>query len=252
VILPFCWRSMPKDICKGLPVKTIIFAALILTAGLTAGMSPASAQTASSRSLTMSGQGEVRAAPDTVTLSAGVTSQAPTAAAALAANTARMQSVFAALKKLGVQDKDMQTANFAVSPQTADGNNQTPHVTGYQVSNQLRLRLDDVSKLGPALDALVTAGANQMNGIDFAIKDAAPLLAEARADAVTDARAKAETYAKAAGVSLGPILSISENGGQGPRPVFMAMQMAHGAKSVPVAAGEESITAEVSIVWEIR
>jgi uncharacterized protein YggE len=225
-------------------VKTIIFAALILTAGLTAGMSPASAQTASSRSLTMSGQGEVRAAPDTVTLSAGVTSQAPTAAAALAANTARMQSVFAALKKLGVQDKDMQTANFSVSPQMADGNNQPPHVTGYQVSNQLRLRLDDVSKLGPALDALVTAGANQMNGIDFAIKDAAPLLAEARADAVTDA--------KAAGVSLGPILSIIENGGQGPRPVFMAMQMARTAKSVPVAAGEESITAEVSIVWEIR
>jgi uncharacterized protein YggE len=190
-------------------VKTIIFAALILTAGLTAGMSPASAQTASSRSLTMSGQGEVRAAPDTVTLSAGVTSQAPTAAAALAANTARMQSVFAALKKLGVQDKDMQTANFSVSPQMADGNNQPPHVTGYQVSNQLRLRLDDVSKLGPAL-------------------------------------------AKAAGVSLGPILSIIENGGQGPRPVFMAMQMARTAKSVPVAAGEESITAEVSIVWEIR
>jgi hypothetical protein len=204
----------------------------------------------------MSGQGEVRAAPDTVTLSAGVTSEAPTAAAALAANTARMQSVFAALKKLGLADKDMQTANFSVSPemapQTANNNNQPPHVTGYQVSNQLQLRLDDVSRLGPALDALVTAGANQMNGIDFSIKDSAPLLAEARADAVSDARAKAETYAKAAGVSLGPILSIGENAGQGPRPVYMALPMARAAKAVPVAAGEESITAEVSIVWEIH
>ena len=104
----------------------------------------------------------------------------------------------------------------------------------------------------PALDALVTAGANQMNGIDFAIKDSAPLLAQARADAVNDARAKAETYAKAAGVSLGPILSISENGSQGPRPVYMAMPMVRSAKAVPVAAGEESITAEVSIVWEIH
>jgi uncharacterized protein YggE len=167
-----------------------------------------------------------------------------------------MQSVFAALKKLGLADKDMQTANFSVSPQmapqTANNNSQPPHVTGYHVSNQLQLRLDDVSRLGPAIDALVTAGANQMNGIDFAIKDSAPLLAEARADAVSDARAKAEIYAKAAGVSLGPILSIGENAGQWPRPVYMALPMARAAKAVPVAAGEESITAEVSIVWEIH
>ena len=206
----------------------------------------------------MSGQGDVRAAPDTVTLSAGVTGEGPTAAGALSANAARMQSVFAALKEIGVGDKDIQTENFSVSPQMANGNNQPPHVTAYQVSNQLQLRLDDVAKLGPALDALVTAGANQMNGIDFAIKDPAPLLAQAPADAVRDARAKAETYtkaetyAKAAGVSLGPILSISENGGQGPRPVYMALPMVRAAKAVPVAAGEESITAEVSIVWEIR
>ena len=231
-------------------MKKTLLAALVLTAGL----SPAWGQAAPGRSLSMSGQGEVRAAPDTVTLSAGVTSEAPTAAAAaaLSANTARMQSVFAALKKIGVGDKDMQTVNFSVSPQMTNGNNQPPQVTGYQVSNQLQLRLDDVAKLGPALDARVTAGANQMNGIDFAIKDSAPLLAQARADAVSDARAKAETYAKAAGVSLGPILSISENGGQGPRPVYMALPMVRSAKAVPVAAGEESITAEVSIVWEIR
>ncbi len=229
-------------------MKNVLIAVLMLAAGL----APALGQTTAGRTLTMSGQGEVRAAPDTVTLSAGVTSEAPTAAAALAANTARMQSVFAALKKLGVADKDMQTANFSVSPQMANGNNQPPHVTGYQVGNQLQVRLDDVARLGPALDALVTAGANQMNGIDFAIKDPAPLLAEARADAVADARAKAETFAKAAGVNLGQILSIGENGGQGPRPLYMAVPLARAAKAVPVAAGEESVTAEVSIVWEIR
>ena len=169
----------------------------------------------------MSGQGEVRAAPDTVTLSAGVTSEAPTAAAALAANTSRMQGVFAALKKLGMADKDMQTANFSVSPQMTGGNNNTPiRITGYQVSNQVQVRLDDVSKLGAALDALVNAGANQLNGVNFAIKDTAPLLTQARMGAVADARARAETYAKAAGVTLGPILSLSENENQGPRPIF--------------------------------
>ena len=234
-----------RDFGKETTVKTAIFAALLLAAGL----APAAAQTAP-RSLTMSGHGEVRAAPDMATLSAGVSSEAPTAAAALAANTARMQGVFAALKKLGVADKDMQTANFSVSPQVTGGaNNQAPRITGYQVNNQVQVRLYDVGKLGTALDALVSTGANQINSVDFAIKDQAPMLAEARAQAVADARTKAETYAKAAGVSLGSILSISENGGGysgPPRAVFMA------AKAVPIAAGEESITAEVSIVWEIR
>jgi uncharacterized protein YggE len=226
-------------------VKTTLFAVLLLAAGL----APVMAQTAPGRTLTMSGQGEVRAAPDMVTLSAGVTSEAPTAAGALAANTARMQGVFAALKGLGIADKDMQTANFSVSPQTVNSNNQPPRVTGYQVSNQVRVRLDDVAKLGAGLDALVTAGANQVNGVDFAIKDTVPLVAEARAQAVADARAKAETYAKAAGVTLGPILSISENTGYAgpPRPVMMMA-----AKAVPIAAGEESVSAEVSIVWEIH
>jgi uncharacterized protein YggE len=228
-------------------MKSALLAALILAAGLV----PALAQT-SPRTLTMNGEGEVRAAPDSVTLSAGVTSQAPSAAAALAANTTRMQSVFAALKKLGVADKDMQTSNFSISPQMSDAGNQPPHVTGYQVNNQVRVGLDDVSKLGAALDALVTAGANQMNSVDFTIKDSAPLLSDARGQAVADARAKAETYAKAAAVTLGPILSISENENSGPRPVYAPMPMMRAARAVPVAAGEESVTAQVSIVWEIH
>jgi len=98
---------------------------LALAASLTFALAPAQAQT-QARTLSMSGQGEERAAPDTASLSAGVTSEAPTAAAALAANTTRMQGVFFALKKLGIADKDMQTANFSVSPQMVNDNNQSP------------------------------------------------------------------------------------------------------------------------------
>ncbi len=78
--------------------------------------------------------------------------------------------------------------------------------------------LEDVSKLGTALDALVTSGSNQMNGINFSIRDTAPMLAKARADAIADARTRAETYAKAAGVALGPIQSISEEPPSSPAP----------------------------------
>jgi uncharacterized protein YggE len=224
---------------------------LALAAALLLAALPGAAL-ADPRTITMTGQGEARATPDQVSIAAGVTTSAPTAAAALAANTARMQAVFAALKKLGVADRAIQTSNFSVSPQYTNGaNNEPPRLTGYQVNNEVRVLLDDVARLGAALDALVGAGANQMNGISFSIRDPKPLLAQARADAVADARARAQTYARAAGVPLGAIQSISENGGgaEPPRPMYRMAAMA--AAPVPVAAGEESVTASVSIVWAI-
>jgi len=226
---------------------------MALGLALCAAPSLASAQTPTElRLITMNGHGEARAVPDTAMLSAGVSAQAPTAAAALAANTARMQGVLAALKKQGIADKDIQTSNFSISPQYANGNNEAPRITGYQANNQVEVRLEDVDKLGATLDALVTAGANQMNGVSFSIRDDAALLAQARAAAVADARLKADTFSKAAGVSLGAILSIGENANEGPRPMFAAAPMMARAKAVPVALGEQSINADVTIVWEIK
>ena len=219
--------------------------------GLTLAMAFAAPVLAADRTLSMAGHGETRAAPDMVSITAGVTTSAITAAQALAANTARMKTVFTALEKLGVPQKNIQTVNFSVSPQYANTNNEPPRLTGYQVNNEVSVRLEEVAKLGGALDALVTAGANQMNGISFDIREPAPLLEKARVGAIADARLRAETYAKAAGVSLGPILSISEGGGE-VRPMVRYAPMAFAAKAVPVAAGEQSVTADVSVVWEIH
>jgi uncharacterized protein len=227
-------------------MKIALFLSLALAVSLAA---PAWA--ADPRTISMAGHGEVRAAPDMAQVSAGVTTSAVTAAQALAANTARMKTVFAALEKLGVPEKNIQTVNFSVSPQYASGNNEPPRLSGYQVNNEVSVRLEDVARLGGALDALVSAGANQMNGISFGIREPAPLLEKARTGAIADARARAETYAKAAGVALGAILSINEGGGDAPRPMYKVMAMAQ-ARSVPVAAGEQSVTADVSVVWEIR
>ena len=213
----------------------------------------ASAQTPpAARTIVMGGHGETLAAPDTVTLSAGVSAEAPTAAAALAANNTRMQAVLMVLKKQGLPDKDVQTSNFSLSPQYATGNGEAPRITGYQATNQVEVRLEDVGKLGVTLDALVAAGANQMNGVRFSIRDDADLLAQARTAAVAEARLKAETFAKAAGVSLGPILSIDENNNELPRPVYAAAPMMMRAKAVPVALGEQRVTADVTIAWEIK
>ena len=212
----------------------------------------AQAQAQPTRVITMGGHGEVQATPDTAMLSAGVSTNAPTAAAALSTNNNRMQAVIAAIKKLGVSDKDIRTSNFSVSPQYANSNNDAPRVTGYQANNQVEVRLEDVNRLGTTLDALVAAGANQMHGVSFLIRDDSALLSRARAAAVAEARAKAETFAKAAGVGLGAILSISEEGVPNPRPLYaMAAPMAM-AKAVPVAMGEQSVGADVTIIWEIK
>lgn len=232
--------------------RPLAFALLLLPNAVPALVTPAlvtPALAAETHTITMGGHGEVRAAPDLVTIRAGVTTDAATAAAALSANTAKMKSVFAALERLGVTQKNIQTTNFSVSPQYTNApGTEPPHLTGYRVTNLLTLRLADVAGLGTALDALVKAGANQMNGIDFAIADPAPLLAKARGDAIDDARMRAQTYARAAGVTLGPIVSISE-GSEGPRPLYRVMAM---AAPVPVAAGEETVSADVTVVWEIH
>ena len=230
-------------------MKNHILLGLALAAAL---ISPALAADPAPRTLSMNGHGEVRAAPDMATVNAGVTTSAPTAAAALAANSSRMNTVCAALKKLGVAEKNIQTIGFNVSPQYTNGdNNNARRLTGYQVNNEVSVRLEDVAKVGAALDALVTAGANQMNGISFDIAAPAPLLDKARAGAIADARARAETYARAAGVTLGAILSISEGGAsEPPRPMYRMMAMA--AAPTPVAAGQQSVTADVSVVWEIH
>src|SRR5580698_6761566 len=149
MLSPPCWTRLGFR-SEGKTMKIRLLAALLLC-GLAV---PAGAQTAP-RSLTMNGQGTVMAAPDTVTLSAGVSSEAPTAAAALTDNNNHMQAVLAALAKLGVAPKDMQTQNFSVSPQYAGGNDGQPQrLTGYRVANEVMVRLDDVARLGTVLDAL--------------------------------------------------------------------------------------------------
>jgi len=223
--------------------------AVLLAFAVLAG--PALAQAAPPRILTMTGSATAKGVPDMADISAGVTSDAPTAAAALTANSAAMTRLFTALDRAGVGRRNIQTSSFNVSPVYSNpGPGVQPRLTGYRVNNDVHVILEDIAKVGATLDALVAAGANQMNGLNFAIKDPAPLLAHARADAVADAKLRAQQYAAAAGLTLGAIQSLSEAGAEPPRPMYRMMAMA--AAPTPIAAGEESVNASVTIVWEIR
>jgi uncharacterized protein YggE len=207
------------------------------------------------RTITVSGEGTVSGAPDRAQLSAGVSTAAPTAAQALAANARKMTGVFNALKKLGVPEKAIQTSNFSVQPQYAQVTGDAPpRITGYLVSNQIDVTLEDVKQLGPALDALVGAGANQINSVGFALKNAEALQTKARIAAITDARNRAETYARAAGANVGAVITINETGNAAPVPMFRMRAMAGIAAdaATPTAAGELDETANVSVTFELR
>jgi uncharacterized protein YggE len=207
------------------------------------------------RSLTLSGEGAVKAAPDEAQLSAGVVTEAKTAAVALSANSQAMNAVFATLKRLGIPEKAMQTANFSVTPQyqATHGGNGPQRIADYEVSNTVFVTIDDLSRLGPALDALVASGSNALGDISFAIRDPKPLLDKARAAAMKDALARAQVYTQAAGVQLGPIVSIGESGGEEPRPMSGVAPRAMMAMAPPpVAAGQMTVTATVNVTFEIK
>ncbi|MDM7256108.1 MAG: SIMPL domain-containing protein [Paracoccus sp. (in: a-proteobacteria)] len=198
--------------------------------------------------LSVTAEGSARTAPDMATISLGVTTQAETAAQALADNSTSQRAVIDKLKAEGVEAKDIQTSGLNLSPVQSYSDGKPPVVTGYQVSNVVTVQMRDLDRLGGLLDALVAAGANQVQGISFGRDDAQAAEDEARVDAIAEARRRAEVMAQAAGVRLGPILSISEGtASYGPAPVMMRAEASMGG--TPVEQGELTVTAQVNVVF---
>src|SRR6202012_1853537 len=155
-----------------------------------------------------------------------------------------------ALKAAGIDSKDIQTSRLSLQPENAPNRSGPSAIVGYRASNRVTVRLHDVTKVASTIDMLVGAGANDIGGINFMVSQASKLLDDARTQAVDDARRKAEIYAKAAGVTLGAPLSISEEGSPGPMPFRkMAGVM---AAATPVAQGEETLSVTINVTWAIK
>lgn len=203
------------------------------------------------RLITVSATGYAYAEPDQATLTAGVTSEADTAEAALSANTELMQKVVAGLKENGVDAKDIQTSNFNVEPRyTNPRDNQPPVIDGYRVSNQVTVLARNLKAVGGLVDKLVSLGANQIYGLSFEVSKAETLKDSARKEAVANARRRVELLAAAAGAAVGEVMTISEETSYGgPRP--MAMNAAK-ADSAPIEAGTATLEARVTVTWKLQ
>ncbi|MBU6463511.1 MAG: SIMPL domain-containing protein [Bradyrhizobium sp.] len=199
--------------------------------------------------ISVTGEASVSVPPDLAEVEAGVTSDAKTAHDASETNNATMGKLMLALKAASIDPKDIRTSRLSLQPQNAPNRAGSPAITGYRASNHVTVRLHDVTKLASTIDMLVGAGANDIDGINFMVSQASKLLDDARTQAVADARRKAEIYAKAAGVTLGAPLSISEGGAA--VPMFRA-KVATAMAPTPVAPGEETLSVTVNVTWAIK
>lgn len=230
---------------------------LMLASALSAA--PAIAQESSmAGTISISGLGEVTAAPDTAFINSGVTTQGATAREALDANTKAMADLLETLKAAGIEARDIQTSGFSVNPnyvysdaRDANGYQLPPKITGYQVFNNVAVRVRDLASLGSVLDKAVNVGANTINGISFSVADPSKLYDEARKEAFADAKEKADLYAGVAGEKLGTIRNITEaQGFSNPEPMMMKAS-ADSAGAVPIATGELSFQINVQVTWDL-
>ncbi len=236
------------------PILPALVAVVLLGAGAWPAARAAEGEGARPGRITVTGSGVVEAPPDMALIRLGVVTAGRTAAAALGENSARVAAILEALAAAGIEARDLQTSGLSLAPRlesrAASVPREAPRITGYEARNMITVRVRDLAALGRILDKVVEKGANSFAGLQFTRADLQPLQDEARRRAVRDAIARAALMAGAAGLRLGPVISISEAGGGGmPRPEMM--RSAAIAGDVPVAGGEISVRAAVSMEFAL-
>lgn len=238
---------------------TRLFVALLAAATIPA--TPAAAQAVaefaqpiSGTRLEISASGEVSRVPDVAVITAGVATRAATASDALGQNSSKMAGVIAALKRAGVADRDIQTSSINLNPEYRYQENQPPQLVGYSATNQVTIRFRDIRNSGRILDALVAAGANQINGPSMVIDKPDAALDEARADAIARGTARAQLYARALGKRVVRVLSVSESGGGNvmPPPMPYAVRQSAERADTKIMPGEQKVEVTLSMIFELQ
>ncbi len=227
---------------------------LLLSACNPGGPTYISAGDAPQARLDVSATGYANVAPDRATVSAGVVQQGKTAREAMMANATLMTAVYDELETAKIPKSNITTSQLSLQPQYDYRDRRKPVITGYEARNTVTVKSDDIDQVGPMLDALVRAGVNNINQVKFTVKDPKSALTKARADAIREAREKAQSMAAAADVKLGPLLSINESGGGiNPQPVMMRaarMEMSSDAVT-PISAGDQTMSVRVNLSYGI-
>ena len=239
-------------------MRNVILAGLLLGAMpvTTAAEAQTVTQAIAGTKLDVSATGKVTRVPDLAIISAGVVTRAATAVAAIEQNADRMERVRAALKRAGIEDRDIQTSSINLNPEYRYEQNKPPKLVGYSASNQLNVRFRDIRNSGKILDALVAEGANQINGPTLTIDKPEAALDEARSKAIAVGRARAELYARTLGMRVVRLLSVSETGGYQvppPMPYMMRTEAASvGNADTKIDPGEQELQVSLAMAFELQ
>lgn len=204
--------------------------------------------------ITVTGEGRITTVPDMATINLGVSTQARTSAEALTANSKALKQVLSEIQGAGIAERDIQTSGLSLSPvwsKNSSSSGGARNIVGFAVGNQVTIRIRKLDTVGSILDLVVKNGANQFHGLVFGVQEPGPAEDEARRLAVEEAMRKADLMAGAAGVELGAILQMNEYGSPGVRPMMARADMMM-SDSMPIAGGEVSIGASVTMVYEIK
>ena len=212
-------------------------------------------QQAMSPTFNLSARGEVRIAPDMATITTGVQTEAATAQQAMTDNATRMTQVIAALRRAGIAERDIQTSGLNLNAVYDYPQNEQPRLRGYQASNQVTVIVRDLNRVGQAADAVVAAGANQINGISFGLQNPAAAEDQARREAIRVLQSRAQLYSEATGLRLIGLRTLTEGGGYQPAPPmpYARLQMAADSAGVstPVSGGELVVSIDVTGVYDV-
>lgn len=233
----------------------------IVMAALLAAALPAAAQGGSGngsranlRTVTVSGQGEVMAAPDQASIQLGATVQAADAASAQNQVNQIVQRVLQAVKALGIPNADITTVGLTLSPVYSDQRpqerNTEPKIVAYRASNTVRIEVNDLAKVGDVIDAGVKSGATNVQDLSFGLKDDSSEKRQALVKAVQEAEAKAQAIAEGLKVRLGPVHDVAEGGVSVIRPMARERFMA-AAASAPVEPGQLRVQASVTVTYTL-
>jgi uncharacterized protein YggE len=237
-------------------LSIFLLAALLLTvvACSPAGATPGAAQTggAGEGGITVVGTGEAFGAPDTAEVQLGAETFAPTVAEATSQNEALVEAIMAALAAQGMESRDIRTSNYSLWAEQVYGERGPEGIAGYRVSNLVTVTIRDINAVSAVIGAVTEAGANNIHGVSFRVADPAALEDEARAAAIANARARAESLAELSGVTLGEIVSVSEVITQPGIPLGRGAGGAMDeAASASISAGELGYTIQVQVTFAI-
>jgi uncharacterized protein YggE len=214
--------------------------------------------TAGRDTIAIDGTGKVSTKPDVAVVDLGVTTDSQSVKDGQTQNTQKMNAITSAVKSMGVEDKDIQTANYNISPRY-DYSNGKQSIIGYTVSQEVTVKVRNLDSVGDILAKAGDLGANQVNGVNFTIDDPTSLQAQARDKALADARTKAEEVANQLGLTIVKVVTFTESSGTPPRPIpYIMNAMASGADSADksmapsVQSGSLDVSSNVSVTYEVR